>query len=266
VTIAWIDQAITWLGDLLADTPVRRVLDIGSGPGVTTCRLAEAFPQAEVVAVDGEPALLERVHARAARTGAAARVRTHQADLATDLTPLGDADLIWTSHVLHHLGDQQSGVTRLAARLRPDGLLAVAEGGLPHRYLPRNLGFGRPGLEARLDAHMEAWFADMRAALPDAIEIIDDWPTMLTTAALHTPQSRTFLAETRPPIDAQSRAHIHHAFTRSREILATRLAPDDKATLDHLLDETSPESLHHRHDLQILDARTLHTARAAAGA
>lgn len=263
ISMAWIDQAAAWLRDLTGGMPVRRILDLGSGPGVSTCRLAEAFPEAEVVAVDGEPALLERALARAGRLGVASRVRTRQADLAADLTALGDADLLWTSHVLHHLGDQQAGVTRLAGRLRPGGLLAVAEGGLPHRYLPRDLGFGRPGLEARLDALTEDWFADMRASIPGAVEIVDDWPTMLATAGLTAARSRSFLAETRPPVDAQTRAHIVHAFTRSREILTDRLAEDDRTALDHLLDEASPESLHHRRDLQLLTARTLHTARAA---
>ncbi|MFD8986297.1 SAM-dependent methyltransferase, partial [Streptomyces sp. NPDC059564] len=41
------------------DHRVRRILDVGSGPGVMTCVFAEAFPHAEAVAVDGSPALLD---------------------------------------------------------------------------------------------------------------------------------------------------------------------------------------------------------------
>src|SRR3954471_8298054 len=53
------------LSELLApEQQVRRVLDVGSGPGVMTCVLAEAFADAEVVAVDGAPALLDHTLAR----------------------------------------------------------------------------------------------------------------------------------------------------------------------------------------------------------
>ncbi|MFJ1886063.1 hypothetical protein [Streptomyces sp. NPDC088137] len=50
-------QTMDWLRDLLRTngggcTPVHRVLDIGSGPGLVTCLLAHTFPDAEVVAVD----------------------------------------------------------------------------------------------------------------------------------------------------------------------------------------------------------------------
>ncbi|MGW7554281.1 SAM-dependent methyltransferase, partial [Streptomyces rimosus] len=45
-----LDQATAWLRDLLTEPSgpgpdaVRRVLDVGSGPGVTSCLLARAFP------------------------------------------------------------------------------------------------------------------------------------------------------------------------------------------------------------------------------
>lgn len=259
VTAAWTDHAVAWLRERPA--AVRRILDIGSGPGVTTCRLAQAFPDAEVVAVDGEPALLDRVTERAARLGLARRVRTQQADLSADLTELGAADIIWTSHVLHHLGDQRGGVARLAALLQPGGVLAIAEGGLPNRFLPRDLGFGRPALESRLDALLEDWFTDMRASLPGTIAEIDDWPSMLKAAGLEHPATRTFLAEVPAPVDDQAREYIIRAFTRSRDLLSHRLDDQDRQSLDRLLDPDAEDGLHHRTDIRVLTARTLHTAR-----
>lgn len=259
VTAAWTDQAVAWLRERPA--AVRRVLDIGSGPGVTACRLAQAFTDAEVVAVDGEPALLDRVTDRAARLGLASRVRTQEADIAADLSPVGTADVIWTSHVLHHLGDQRDGVARLAALLRPGGVLAIAEGGLPNRFLPRDLGFGRPALESRLDALLEDWFTDMRASLPGTVADVDDWPSMLTAAGLESPQTRTFLAEVPAPVDDQAREYVVRAFTRSRDLLAHRLDEDDRESLDRLLDPDAPDGLHRRQDIRVLTARTLHTAR-----
>uniref|UniRef100_UPI003D74F7EE class I SAM-dependent methyltransferase n=1 Tax=Streptomyces sp. bgisy082 TaxID=3413776 RepID=UPI003D74F7EE len=57
-------DAAAWLGTLAPAQGVRRVLDVGSGPGVVTAVLAEAFPAADTVAVDGTPELLERARAR----------------------------------------------------------------------------------------------------------------------------------------------------------------------------------------------------------
>ena len=60
---------------------VRRILDIGSGPGVMTCVFAEAFADAEAVAVDGTPGLLDRALARAERLGLGGRVAVRHAEL-----------------------------------------------------------------------------------------------------------------------------------------------------------------------------------------
>ena len=142
-----VTEAGRWLSGLAGDGAVRRVLDVGAGPGVIAGLLAEVFPAAEVVAVDQSAALLERARARAG-----GRLGTQQADLPAEFDKLGEADLIWSGNAIHHLGDQQAALTALAGRLRSGGLLAVAESGLPARYLPRDFGLGRPGFQARLDA------------------------------------------------------------------------------------------------------------------
>ncbi|MRT44546.1 SAM-dependent methyltransferase, partial [Xylella fastidiosa subsp. multiplex] len=80
-----------------------------------------------------------------------------------------------------------------AARLAPGGTLAIMEGGLPARFLPRDIGIGRPGLQARLDVLEEEWFADMRASLPGAVAEAEDWPALMTTAGLRPTGTRTFL-------------------------------------------------------------------------
>lgn len=261
VTSSWTDQAVAWLAG--CDLAVRRVLDIGSGPGVTTCQLAMAFPHADVVAVDGEPALLARVTDRAARLGLADRVHTHEADISADLSDLGGADLVWASHVLHHVGDQRAGVAGLAGLLSPGGVLAVAEGGLSPRFLPRDLGFGRPGLETRLDALLADWFNDMRASLPGTVATVDDWPAMLTAAGLVTPATRSFLADVPAPVDDKAREYVHQAFLRSRDLLGDRLNPEDHAALNRLLAPEDEGGITHRGDIYVLTTRTVHTARRA---
>lgn len=94
---------------------VRRILDIGSGPGVMTCVFAEVFADAEAVAVDGTPGLLDRALTRAERFGLGGRVAVRHAELSEALDGgdgrgeggLGTADLVWSSRAVHHLGDQQ---------------------------------------------------------------------------------------------------------------------------------------------------------------
>jgi SAM-dependent methyltransferase len=255
------EQAARWLGEVMPRRPAR-VLDVGSGPGVGCCVLAHAFPDAEVVAVDGTPALLERTLARAERQGVAGRVRAHIADLPDGLDALEPADLIWISQVLHHLGDQLAAVDRLRRLLRPGGLIAVAEGGLPTRFLPRDIGVGRPGLHARLDAAAEDWFIRMRAALPGARETVEDWPGLLAAGGLTPVASRTFLLDLPAPLGAEGRDYLHRDLARQRDTYGDSLAPDDLATLDRLLDPADEAGLLRRPDVYLLTAKTVHTARA----
>ncbi|MER6360129.1 methyltransferase domain-containing protein [Kitasatospora sp. NPDC001527] len=250
--------AARWLGGLLDGTPVRRVLDVGSGPGVIAGLLADAFPAAEVVAVDQSAALLER-----ARTRSAGRVGTHRADLPADFGTLGSADLVWSGNAIHHLGDQQAALTALAATLRPGGLLAVAERGLPARYLPRDLGLGRPGLQARLDAAHEDAFTAMRESVPDTVAVVEDWPAMLAAAGLVPSGTRTFLVDRPAPLDAPAREFLHVQLARRREQLADLLDEADLAALDALLDRDAPTGILSRPDAFYLTALTVHTARAA---
>ncbi|MFB7616204.1 class I SAM-dependent methyltransferase [Kitasatospora sp. NPDC056181] len=252
-------QAAQWLGELTAGVPVGRVLDVGSGPGVVAGLLADVFPAAEVVAVDRSDALLARAEARSS-----GRVTTRQADLPDEFGLLGAADLIWSSQAIHHLGDQQAALASLAGSLRPGGLLAVAERGLPLRFLPRDLGLGRPGLQARLDAAYEDAFAAMRAQLPGVVDEVEDWPGMLSRAGLTPTGSRTFLVEWPAPLAAPAREHLHAQLERRREQLDGILAADDLAALDVLLDRDSQAGILARPDAFYLVAVTVHTARAAA--
>ncbi|KUL33986.1 SAM-dependent methyltransferase [Streptomyces sp. NRRL F-4489] len=272
------EQAAAWLRELLrprtdgpstdlANTsveahpaPVRRILDIGSGPGVVSCLLARVFPDAEVTAVDAAQALLDRARARAARLGLADRVHTRTAEIPHGLDPLGGADLIWSSKALHHVGDQRGAVAALAAHLRPGGLLAVCEGGLAPRFLPRDIGIGRPGLQARLDAAAEDWFAEMRAALPDTTDTLEDWPAFLANAGLRTPRTRSFLLDLPAPLSHDVRQYLHANLSHAVEAYGDRLDPDDLSTLTRLTDPYDPAGLTRRPDVFLLSAQTVHTA------
>ncbi|MDT9686061.1 class I SAM-dependent methyltransferase [Streptomyces sp. TRM76323] len=254
-------QAASWLTDLLPVGAARRILDVGSGPGVLSGLLAEAFPYAEVVAVDATPELLERARERTAGLGG--RVTTRLAELPADMDELGEADLIWAGESVHHIGDQRGALEGLARRLRPGGVIALVEGGLPPRHLPRDIGVGRPGLEARIEAVSADWFSEMRAALPGSREETEDWSALLAAAGLVPTGTRTFLLDIPAPVPAAVREHIVTVFTRTRTGLDDRLSDEDRAALDRLLDPEDPAGLHRRPDVYLLTARTVHTARRA---
>ncbi len=108
------------------------------------------------------------------------------------------ADLLWASRSIHHLGDQGAALAACVERLAPGGTLAVMEGGLPARFLPRDIGFGRPGLQARIDAVEEDRFARMREELPGSVAQTENWPALLTAAGLHHPARAPSSSTCRP--------------------------------------------------------------------
>ncbi|MCH0563449.1 trans-aconitate 2-methyltransferase [Streptomyces sp. MUM 2J] len=253
------ERALAWLGKEVTEPGL--IVDAGSGPGVISCLFAETFPGARVVAVDGSEPLLERARDRAARTGVADRFATVAGELPEALDDLDyPADLLWASRSLHHLGDQRAALAAFAERVAPDGTLALMEGGLPTRFLPRDIGIGRPGLQARLDVLEEEWFARMRAELPGSVAEREDWPALLTAAGLKHTRTRSFLLDLPAPATDRARAYAADWLGRLRDNVGEGLDPEDRATLDLLLDPGAPESVHHRPDVFVLTAHTVHTA------
>lgn len=232
-----------------------------------TCVLAEAFAGAETVAVDGTPQLLDHTLARAERLGLGGRVAVRHAELPEGLDGagehgeggLGTADLVWSSKAVHHLGDQQGVLNALAGVLSPGGLLAVGEGGLPMRFLPRDIGIGRPGLQARLDVIQEHWFETMRAELPGSTSVVEDWPAMLSRAGLTRVGGFTSLVDLPAPLGGTARAFLHGHLTRIREVMDDTLDAEDRGTLDVLLDPGSPQGILRRPDAFFLSATTVFT-------
>ncbi|MGC9539327.1 class I SAM-dependent methyltransferase [Streptomyces sp. UG1] len=253
------EHAMAWLAK--RQTEPGLVVDAGSGPGVVAGLLADTFPGARIVAVDGSEPLLERARARAERLGVADRFGTLTGELPDVLDDLDyPADLLWASRSLHHLGDQRAALAAFADRLACGGTLALQEGGLPTRFLPRDIGFGRPGLQERLDVLEAEWFARMRAELPGSVAETEDWPALLTAAGLRPTGTRTFLLDLPAPTTDRARAYAAASLARTREGVGERLDAEDRATLDRLLDPDDKASVHHRPDLFVLAAQTVYTA------
>ena len=218
----------------LAAGPVRRVLDVGSGPGVGTAELARRFPDAEVVAVDASPAMLDRVGGRAARLGVADRVRTHVAELPGGLTDLGPADVVWASMSLHHVGDEVAALRAMAEVLAPGGVLALAEfADDPMRVLPDDLDLDPPGLGERLAQADAEWFAEMRAGLPGH-EPSADLAAMVAAAGLDVVGDEVVVVRFDAPLAAAAHRFAVEHLRRSRGRLEQHLDAQDAAALSAL--------------------------------
>lgn len=251
-------DALAWLAQQQPEPGL--IVDAGSGPGIISGFFAKTFPEARIVAADSSAALLERARENADRLGTADRFSTVEAELPGGLGELEyPADLVWSSRAVHHVGDQRAALTALAAVLAPGGTLAVMEGGLPERNLPRDLGFGRPGLQARLDVIEQSWFCEMRTALPGHVRETEDWPALLTAAGLRPSGTRSFLLDLPAPLPDEARACVIGVFDRRRRMFAQELDAEDRATLDRLLDPDDKAGLHHRPDVFVLVTHTVHT-------
>jgi SAM-dependent methyltransferase len=243
----------------------RLAVDVGCGGAGMAVALARALPGGRVLAVDADPAVLDAARANLPATGPVP-VHLLLANLDGDLSAVAEAlgapaDVVWASASVHHAGDQQRAVDALAALLAPGGRLALAEGGLPTRCLPWDLGVGRPGLEQRLDEAQGRWFGQMRERLPGSVRMPYGWPEALRRAGLTPAPTRTWLLEAPTPLSAVDRAHVvaEFAFRVDRLRPADLLETDDLRAWERLLDEGDPAWLGNRDDLYRLTARSVHT-------
>ena len=214
------------------------ILDLGSGPGVGTCALAQRFGTAHVVAIDGSATMLEFAASRAERLGLADRVEARRVELPDGFGTLGPADVVWTSMFLHHIGDEEAALGHLRRLLRPAGVLALVERAGPVRVVAEDVDLGRPGLWARLDAASEAWFARMRAQLPGSRHS-GDYSGMLAAAGFEVVVDRILTVTLEPPLDPRAEAFARQQLSRTQTQLADHADPADLRALDRLVDEGS---------------------------
>lgn len=221
------DQAVLLCTDLLGMErgDVRRLADLGCGPGVATSSLAKAFAGATVVGVDGSPVMLARAADRAARDEVAGRVELIPLDLNDDLRALGTFDLVWAALALHHAADEQGALKNFAALLRPQGLLCLLERADPMVVRPAH-DLGQPGIWDRVEAAQSAWFERTRGSLPGVTNVVA-YAEMLEQADLDLLDRRTLTDTVAAPDDPGLRAVIDRYLRAVLRNLRNDLRPAD---------------------------------------
>ncbi|NDL58954.1 methyltransferase domain-containing protein [Phytoactinopolyspora mesophila] len=279
VVINWADEAAhigaalasdsAWYAataEALVSPSDRLAIDVGCGGAGMAIALTRALPtEASVVGVDGDDDILDAAQSNITEAGLGdGRIRLVKADLERDLSTLADAaaeaDIIWASGSVHHLADQQGAIDALAGLLASGGRLALAEGGLPSRHLPWDLGIGQPGLEIRLHSAEDRWFARMRESLPGHVRMPYGWPVALRRAGLVDVTTHTSTFAKPAPLDDTNLSSLltQLAHRVKRVTDSGELGEDDIQVWARILDQDDSAWLGARDDLYSLSARSVY--------
>ncbi len=107
--------------------PGMHVLDAGCGAGRVTVEAAERVGETgEVVALDIQPAMLEKARARSKQAGLD-NVRFMLSALGEKMLPENRFDRALLVTVLGEIPDRKAGLEEIAASLKPGGILSITE-------------------------------------------------------------------------------------------------------------------------------------------
>lgn len=110
-------------------SPGDTVIDLGCGPGFFTIDMAELTgADGQVVAVDLQKEMLEKVMGKALRRGLDKRITPHQCPQdSIGLTDNIQADFILAFYMVHETPDQEAFLNQVRPLLKPNGRLLIVE-------------------------------------------------------------------------------------------------------------------------------------------
>jgi len=207
--LLWRPRALWALDRMREGRPVRRILDIGCGPGSLTVLAARHYPGAEVVGADFTAAMLREAEQRTAADPARPRLRLARTSALTLPFRAGAFDVAMSAFVVRNLPDLPRAFRELRRALAPGGTLLTLEitepasalvrwgfhtyfdtmvpflGELvgsqgPYRYLPESLRH-LPGRDGMLRLLEDAGFDPVRA-VPQSLGIVTAYLAGVPTA------------------------------------------------------------------------------------
>jgi demethylmenaquinone methyltransferase / 2-methoxy-6-polyprenyl-1,4-benzoquinol methylase len=122
-----------WRSFLVSRIPPEalRVLDVAAGTAAVSIELARSEPQRTVVGVDQSPEMLAAGRERVELAGLGARIELREGR--AESLPVGDAefDAVTFTYLLRYVDDVPATLRELARAVRPSGVVAMLEFGLP---------------------------------------------------------------------------------------------------------------------------------------
>jgi demethylmenaquinone methyltransferase / 2-methoxy-6-polyprenyl-1,4-benzoquinol methylase len=168
-----------WRSFLVSRVPTNahRVLDVASGTAAVAIELVRANADRTVVGVDQSPEMLAAGRERVAHAGLSERIELHEAR-AEDLPfAAGEFDAVTFTYLLRYVDDVPATLRELARVVRPGGMVAMLEFGLP-RGLWRPLWelYVRVGLPTAGAVVSPSWGGVGRFLGPSIRDFWRDWP------------------------------------------------------------------------------------------
>jgi demethylmenaquinone methyltransferase/2-methoxy-6-polyprenyl-1,4-benzoquinol methylase len=122
-----------WRAFLVSRVPpdARRVLDVATGTAAVAIELARAAPGRTVVGVDQSTEMLAAGRARVERAGLAGRIELREGRAEELPFADGEFDALAFTYLLRYVDDPAATLRGLARVVRPGGVIAMQEFGLP---------------------------------------------------------------------------------------------------------------------------------------
>src|SRR5437763_2953020 len=122
-----------WRRFLVSRIPAEasRVLDVATGTAAVAIELASRVPARHVVAIDQSPEMLATARARTERAGLSARIELREGRAEELPFDDGEFDALTFTYLLRYVDDPAAQLRELARVVRPGGVVAMLEFGLP---------------------------------------------------------------------------------------------------------------------------------------
>jgi demethylmenaquinone methyltransferase / 2-methoxy-6-polyprenyl-1,4-benzoquinol methylase len=168
-----------WRSFLVSRVPAdaRRVLDVATGTAAVAIELARAEPERSVVGVDQSTEMLAAGRERVERAGLAARIELREGR--AEALPCADAefDALTVTYLLRYVDDVPATLAELARVVRPGGVVAMLEFGLPRGpWRPLWELYVRAGLPAAGALIAPGWHEVGSFLGPSIREFWEQWP------------------------------------------------------------------------------------------